>query len=49
MLKSNINEEIRTDLEQATKYAEGRGVRIEVNDSSKIPDIKTLVDIKLSN
>ena len=49
ILNSDITESIKTDLAQATKYAEGRGIRIEVNDDSKIKDIKKLVDIKLAN
>ena len=49
VLNSNINKEIRTDLEQATKYAEGRGIRVEVKNESKLIDIKKLVDIKLEN
>ena len=46
---SNINEEIKTNLEQATKYAEGRGIRIEVANASMIPDIKKLIEIKLDH
>jgi hypothetical protein len=30
VLASNISREIKTELEQATKYAEGRGIRIDI-------------------
>ena len=49
ILNSDISESIKNELAQARKYAEGRGIRIEVNDGSKIFDIKKLVDIKLAN
>ena len=48
ILKSDVTESIKTELSLATKYAEGRGISIEVNDGSKIKDIKKLVDIKLA-
>ena len=35
-------------LKNARKYAEGRGIKIDVNDTL-IEDIKKLVEIKLSN
>ncbi len=46
-MASDISKENKTELEQATKYAEGRGIRIEVKDDSLISDIEKLVDIKL--
>ena len=49
VLNSDINEEIRIELEQATKYAEGRGIRIEVKDERNTEDIKKLVDIKMTH
>ena len=49
VLQSEIAEEIKKDLVQATKYAEGRGIRIDVNDDSIISSIEKLVDIKLEN
>jgi hypothetical protein len=48
ILNSDISESIKNELAQARKYAEGRGIRIEVNDGSKIFDIKKLVDTKLA-
>lgn len=47
IMDSTISSDIKTELEQATKYAEGRGIRIDVNNSSKLHDIKQLIEIKL--
>lgn len=49
IVESDISIGIKTELEQATKYAEGRGIRIEVKDNTKMADIKKLVVIKLAN
>lgn len=49
ILESSISNEIKTELEQATKYAEGRGIRITVNNGSLLHDIKQLIEIKLKN
>lgn len=49
IMSSDIAMEIKTELEQAKKYAEGRGIRITVENSSAIEDIKKLIDIKLEN
>jgi len=46
-LTSTVNNEIKTTIESAKVYAEGRGFRIEVQNETTIKDIKTLVDIKL--
>lgn len=48
ILQSNLPEEIKSDLQQARKYAEGRGISLDVRDASILPDIKQLVDIKLN-
>lgn len=40
---------IKTELEAAKPYAEGRGIRIDVKDRKILEDIKLLVDIKLNN
>jgi hypothetical protein len=40
---------IKNDLEQATKYAEGRGIRIEIKDKQILTDIEKLIVIKLAN
>jgi hypothetical protein len=49
IMKSRISETIKTELQGAKVYAEGRGIRIDVTDESGIPDIKVLIDIKLEN
>ena len=49
VMESDISAEIKTDLEKAIVYAEGRGIRIDVWDTKVIDDIKKLVVIKLAN
>ena len=39
VLKSDITEDIKTYLAQATKYAESRGVRIDVNNKMIVSSI----------
>jgi hypothetical protein len=48
-LASGINSEIKTTIESARVYAEGRGFRIEVKNAAILQDISTLIDIKLAN
>jgi hypothetical protein len=45
--QSEINPNIKTELINARKYAEGRGIRIPVRNSELVQDIYRLVDIKL--
>lgn len=47
--ESAISESIKTDLNAAKKYAEGRGIRIDVLDKSTINDLKLLIKIKIEN
>jgi len=50
IIKSDdVAPEIKNELAQARKYAEGRGIRIAVKNDLNIPDIKKLVEIKLAN
>lgn len=49
LLESTVSDEIKTELQNAKVYAEGRGIRIEIKEGSKIEDIKKLVEIKLAN
>ena len=49
ILKSRISDHIKKELKAATVYAEGRGIRIEVRDKGILSDIKSLIDIKLTN
>lgn len=46
-MKSHIANSIKTELDSAKVYAEGRGIRIDVVDKMIISDIKELIDIKL--
>jgi hypothetical protein len=46
---SNLPDEMKTALRSARKYAEGRGISIEVKSVDEIEEIKKLVEIKLSN
>lgn len=45
--ESEVSLAIKTDLANAIKYAEGRGIRIDVKDDAVLPDIKQLIEIKL--
>jgi len=47
IMDSSISPEIKNELAQAKKYAEGQGIRIAVQDDSQLADIKKLVEIKL--
>jgi hypothetical protein len=48
VMDSQISEEIKNDLNNARKYAEGRGVKVEVKDESVLTDIERLIEIKIS-
>jgi len=45
-LKSKIATDIKSELESARVYAEGRGIRIEVKDGKIENDIKELINIR---
>jgi len=47
--KSDLPKELITELRNARKYAEGRGLRIDVKNSADIEHIKKLVEIKVNN
>ena len=49
VMQSEVSEDIKTELEAAKAYAEGRGIRIEVKNHEIVSDIKVLIDIKLAN
>ncbi len=49
IMESDVSPGIKNDLEQATKYAEGRGIRIDIKDNLILSDIKKLIEIKLAN
>jgi hypothetical protein len=40
---------IKAELLNASKYDEGRGIRIDIIGVEKISDIKKLIDIKIAN
>jgi hypothetical protein len=47
--KSDLPKELITELKNARKYAEGRGLRIDVRKASDVEHIKKLVEIKVNN
>ncbi len=48
ILESDISKSIKEDLLNARKYAEGRGVSIDIIENCLMGDIEKLVDIKLN-
>jgi hypothetical protein len=49
IMKSMVSDSIKTELSSARVYAEGRGIRIDINNEIIINDIKELIDIKIAN
>lgn len=49
ILKSDINEFIKAELQNAKPYAEGRGIRIDINDRSMVGDLQKLIEIKVAS
>ncbi len=49
IIGSDISKEIKSELENAQVYAEGRGIRIDVKDNIILDDIMKLIEIKLAN
>lgn len=47
VMNSNLNETIKNDLQNARKYAEGRGISLVINDNSQIETVLQLIRIKL--
>lgn len=47
--KSDLPQKLITELKNARKYAEGRGLRIDVKNSADLEHIKKLVEIKVNN
>jgi len=47
--KSDLPKGLITELKDARKYAEGRGLRIDVKSSTDVGHIKKLVEIKINN
>lgn len=46
--QSSVADRIKSEIEQAKKYAEGRGIRIDILNESPLADIEQLIDIKLT-
>ena len=49
IMNSEISESIKTEINAAKVYAEGRGIRIEIKDENLLKDIQFLIDVKLAN
>lgn len=49
VLESSVSSNIKIELSQAKKYAEGRGIRVDIKNDSIISYIKMLIEIKLAN
>ena len=47
--KSDLPKELITELKDARKYAEGRGLRIDVKNSAGVENVKKLVKINVNN
>ena len=47
--QSDVTENLKNDVINAKKYAEGRGLAIEVIDNTYMTDIKKLIEIKINN
>ena len=48
VMESNVSDQVKHELSAAKVYAEGRGIKLDV-DRASMSDIRTLVDIKLSH
>ncbi|HET6558771.1 MAG TPA: DUF3788 domain-containing protein [Prolixibacteraceae bacterium] len=49
VMASDVSEAIKSELNAARAYAEGRGITVEVKNSLVVNDIKELVDIKIAH
>ena len=49
IMESDISADLKTELSRARKYAEGRGLSIDVHDDTFLNDIKKLLQIKIKN
>lgn len=46
---SQISDAIKSELDSARVYAEGRGIRIDIKNTGIMKDIKELIDIKIKS
>jgi hypothetical protein len=49
ILKSEVTDEIKKELDAARVYAEGRGIRIDIKNEKVLNDIKKLITVKLEH
>lgn len=49
VVKSHLPESIKNELLNARKYAEGRGIRLEIRDGNELESVLQLIRIKLDN
>jgi hypothetical protein len=49
ILKSKIAESLKSEIKNAKVYAEGRGIRISVNNDSLLTDLQMLISSKISS
>ena len=49
IVNSSLNQSIITAIKESRKYAEGRGLKIEVKSEKDIENIKILTHIKMNN
>lgn len=48
VLESEVSQSIKTELKAAKVFAEGRGIRIDIQNETLLEDIKKLIQIKLT-
>lgn len=46
---SDVSENLKQTLREAKKYAEGRGISVEVKNKKNVKDVLKLLDIKINN
>jgi hypothetical protein len=49
VMNSQISDKIKSELESARVYAEGRGIRLDILNETILNDLRTLIDIKISH
>ncbi|HEY3370495.1 MAG TPA: DUF3788 domain-containing protein [Prolixibacteraceae bacterium] len=49
IMQSKVSQNIKSELDSARVYAEGRGIRIDIQNDQFINDIKELIDIKIAH
>lgn len=47
--KSDVSEALISEVVGAKKYAEGRGLSIDIKDQKALKDVEILIDIKINN